>query len=73
MRGAWIEISTNLPIESSFAMSLPMRGAWIEIYIQMKCARPMPSLPMRGAWIEIMRITDATVNELVAPHAGSVD
>ena len=22
--------------------SLPMRGAWIEIYIEMKCARPMP-------------------------------
>ena len=51
-----------------------MRGAWIEIsqsdgfYIG-----GFLSLPMRGAWIEIKRITDASVHELVAPHAGSVD
>ena len=31
------------------------------------------SLPMRGAWIEIVNDTACCPQDLVAPHAGSVD
>ena len=54
MRGAWIEIASDL-LDKFMGLSLPVRGAWIEIIVAQWFDTIQDwSLPVRGAWIEII-------------------
>ena len=53
VRGAWIEIYSQVMPDEELTESLPVRGAWIEIFQHKENYRGRKSLPVRGAWIEI--------------------
>ena len=53
--------------------SLPVRGAWIEIARKQAIGYRLMSLPVRGAWIEMWSTAYKSMQEYVAPRAGSVD
>ena len=55
VRGAWIEIYSQVMPDEELTESLPVRGAWIEIFQHKENYRGRKSLPVRGAWIEMMQ------------------
>ena len=55
VRGAWIEIISDLVSRIEALESHPVRGAWIEILSKVaEWYLRVLSHPVRGAWIEII-------------------
>ena len=73
MRGAWIEIEPYLYGLSMKLSRSPCGERGLKFSLHSFSSFVMVSLPMRGAWIEISNCFIAAHQEVVAPHAGSVD
>ena len=73
MRGAWIEIDDVYNYDKVVMRRSPCGERGLKCRPLSFTLETLGSLPMRGAWIEMKKGSDAYVEAIVAPHAGSVD